>query len=226
MITRIIVLAGLLLCLLLPLSGRASTVAEYCVRPEDWQMLALINDYRAEHGRGALQMSQTLGAAAEHHALDMAATGNHTHTLSDGTSWLQNIINHDYPYDIRSENIAWGFGGSPQAVFDAWKASDSHNSAMLYSVFGAIGIARRYSPSGYPNWVTTFGSRLDQNAVSCGSGATATVAPTSTPQATATPKPTATAMPTATATTIPTATATPRPRCNSCVGAVEGPLLE
>ena len=40
MITRRAVLAGLASCSLLPLIGRASTVAEYCALPEDWEMLA------------------------------------------------------------------------------------------------------------------------------------------------------------------------------------------
>jgi uncharacterized protein YkwD len=193
-------------------STNASSVADYCATPLDQELLTLINNYRAQNGRGALAMSQTLGAAAEHHAIDMATTGTLAHTLSDGTDWLQNIINHGYPYSYRSENIAWGYG-SPQAVFDAWKASSGHNAAMLNSGFGAIGINRVYnSQSQYKYyWVTTFGSELDTSAKLCSGSAepTATKAPAT---ATATKAaPTATKVPaTSTPTTVPpTATKVP-----------------
>ena len=193
-------------------STNASSVTDYCATPLDQELLTLINKYRAANGRGALAMSQTLGAAAEHHAIDMATTGTLAHTLSDGTDWLQNIINHGYPYSYRSENIAWGYG-SPQAVFDAWKASSGHNAAMLNSGFGAIGINRVYnSQSQYKYfWVTTFGSEVDTSAKLCSGAAepTATKAPAT---ATATKvAPTATKVPaTATPTTVlPTATKVP-----------------
>jgi uncharacterized protein YkwD len=188
-------------------TGNATTVSDYCATSVDQEFLTLINRYRAQHGLSALAMSQTLGAAAEHHALDMAKTGTLAHTLSDGTDWLQNIINHGYPYGYRSENIAWGYG-SAQAVFDAWKASSTHNSTMLNGGFGAIGISRVYDANtryGY-YWVTTFGSQLDTAAKSC----SGSVQPTATSiPATATPTK---AAPTATATKVPpTATATPIP---------------
>lgn len=181
----------------------ATSVSDYCAAPIDQEFLGLINKYRAQNGAGPLAMSQTLGAAAEHHALDMAATGTLAHTLSDGTDWLQNIINHGYPFGYRSENIAWGYG-SAQAVFDAWKASSGHNATMLNRGFGAIGISRVYNANsryGY-FWVTTFGSQLDTAAVTCSDSAKPTA--TSVP-ATATPTK---AAPTATATKVP-ATATP-----------------
>jgi uncharacterized protein YkwD len=211
-------------------STNATSVADYCAAPVDQEFLTLINNYRAQNGRGALAMSQTLGAAAQHHAIDMATTGTLSHTLSDGTDWLQNIINHGYPYSYRSENIAWGYG-SAQTVFDAWKGSAGHNTNMLNDGFGAIGISRVYDSSAPYRyyWVTTFGSQLDTAAKLCSGGAeptptkapataTATkVAPTATKvPATSTPTavpPTATKVP-ATATPVkvaPTATSTSVP---------------
>jgi hypothetical protein len=191
--------------------SRASTVAEYCVGTPEQDFLTLINNYRAQNGLGKLGMSQTLGAAAQHHALDMAATENLSHTLSDGTTWAENIANHGYPYTGRGENIAWGYS-SAQSVFNAWKASPSHNANMLYSSFGAIGIDLVYdanTPSRY-YWVTTFGPKVDTPAVLCGSStqptATTTPKPAS-PTATSTPKP-ATSTPTSTA-VPPTATTAP-----------------
>lgn len=182
MITRRAVLTGIVSVTFLPLIGRASTVAEYCADSEELKFLHLLNDYRAQNGVAPVDLSQTLGAAAEHHALDMAATGNHTHTLSDGTTWLQNIINHDYPYDYRVENIAWGYRTAEQ-VLAAWKASTGHNTNMLRPGFGATGIALRFSSGGYPNWVNTFGCCLDTPGVFCvGDGNTPTPVPTATPR--------------------------------------------
>jgi len=178
-----------------------STVEEYCANAEEIKFMGLINEYRADNGVGELKLSQTLGAAAEHHALDMAATGNNTHTLSDGTTWLQNIINHEYPFDYRSENIAWGYS-SAESVLAAWKASPGHNTNMLRPGFGAMGISRRLSPGGYPNWVNTFACCLDQLGEFC-------VATIPTATATNEPKPGGKKTATPTSTLIPTSTRTP-----------------
>ena len=219
----------------------ATSVSEYCAAPIDQEFLTLINNYRAQNGAGPVAMSQTLGAAAQHHALDMARTGTLAHTLSDGTDWLQNIINHGYPHSYRSENIAWGYG-SAQAVFDAWKASSTHNTTMLNGGFGAIGISRVYDASAPYRyyWVTTFGSQLDTAAKSCSGSAeptatsipataTATKAPpTATPTkvpATATP---ITVQPTATATSVPATavpTNVPPTATNTAVPPTEAPLV-
>jgi hypothetical protein len=212
------VLAALLILLaviaVLPHSGQSTTVAQYCARPVDVELLNLINEHRRVNGRAPLQMSQTLGAAAEHHAWDMALTATHSHTMSDGTTWSANIRNHDYSFLNIGENIAWGYT-SAQAVFNAWKSSSGHNSAMLTSGFRAIGLSLvEYTLNGHfdTNWVNTFGGTFDQPAVFCGSGVTATTAPTSTPVPTRTP--TATSVPTVLpppATIEPEPTNTPKP---------------
>src|SRR5262245_28353324 len=69
-----------------PTAGRNVATADYCAESEKQAFLTLINSYRAQNGVGALAMSQTLGAAAEHHSVDMAATNSGSHTLSDGTT--------------------------------------------------------------------------------------------------------------------------------------------
>lgn len=192
----------LLLSLVVVSHARATTVDEYCVTARDAQIVSLVNDYRQQNGLPRLPMSQTLGAAAHHHALDMALTGDLTHVLSDGTTWLQNIINHGYPFGYRTENIAWGYGGDPQRILSAWKASTSHNSAMLNAGFGAIGVKQVYNASAPYQYftVTTFGSALDTPALLCSGPA---------PTATTTPAPTRTPTTTPTATNTPSATSVP-----------------
>lgn len=173
----------------LPAWVTGSTVADYCLGAVETECLGLINAYRQANGRGALAVSATLGAAAEHHALDMAETGTFSHTMSDGKTWLENIIAHGYPFGYRSENIGWGYA-SPLSIFNAWKASAGHNRNMLDPGFGAIGIQRVYksdAPYRY-FWVTTFGSQLDAAAPVCVEPSP-TFAPTQEPQPTRTPKP-------------------------------------
>ena len=184
-------------------TAEATTVEGYCATPLDLEFLALINQYRADHGLASLRLSQTLGAAAEHKAVDMGETGYLEHGFQDGTTWYENIVNHGYPFSGRGENIAWGYWTAEQ-VFAAWKSSPSHDENMLGSNYRAIGIAMRvgyvYGPE-YPFWATEFGSTFDTAGVTCGQPTptmqpTATVAPamtpTSTPSVTATPDPTAT----------------------------------
>jgi len=178
---------------------KATDVSGYCVRSADTQMLGLINTWRAQNGLKALAMDQRLGAAAEHHSWDMATTLTLSHTLSDGTTWLQNIINHGYTLTGRGENIAWGWW-TAQDAFDFWKGSPSHNSNMLNSGYGAIGLSMVYDPN-EPNgyfWTTTFGPSVMEAAKMCGVENT----PTATPAPTILPPP---------ATVFPSPTPTPRP---------------
>ena len=219
--SRIVIIAALLLSLLggglFSLQGsQATSVSDYCIKPVDYELLTLINNYRAANGLKPLVPDQRLGAAAEHHSMDMSLTWTWSHTLSDGTTWLQNIINHGYTSSGRGENIAWGYT-SVQRTFDAWKSSSSHNAAMLNSGYGAIGLSLVINGDGDWHeewaWTNTFGPKVEEPVVVCGQ-------PTNTPTNTPLP-PTATAtldpsIPTATPTEIPptataTATSTPEP---------------
>ena len=180
----------------------ATTVQAYCLNTVDAELLRLINDYRRANGLVELKPSQTLGAAAQHHSLDMGTTGVYSHTLSDGTTWGQNISNHGYIHSGRGENIAWGYL-TAQRVFDAWRSSPSHNDNLLGSNYRAIGVSMVYLPDTHNQmyWTTTFGSTFDTAAVTCGG-------PTPTPQPTATVAPAMT--PTSTPNVQPTPTATER----------------
>lgn len=161
-------LLGSALIALLPRWARGTTADDYCLGADEAAFLDLLNAYRAQNGRGPVEVSATLGAAAEHKALDMAASGNFTHTMSDGTTWLDNIINHGYPYGYRTENIAWGYD-TPEQVMAAWQASADHNRNMLDGGFAACGI-QRIEDATKPYrwfWVNTFGSQLDTPAAVC-----------------------------------------------------------
>lgn len=139
------------------------TASGYCADAEERYFLKLINDYRAQYGRAPLRLTKTLGAAAEHHSVDMANKNYFSHTLSGGVTWSQNIANHGYTYNTyKAENIAAGSSTSTQ-TFNQWKNSSGHRANMLNANFNAIGIGRAYgSASTYKwYWTTTFGGYQD-----------------------------------------------------------------
>jgi hypothetical protein len=91
-----------------------------------------------------------------------------SHTLSDGSTWAQNIAAHGYPsQSARAENIAAG-RQSAADTFTQWKNSAGHNKNMLDERFNAIGIGRvSDADTEYRHyWTTTFGSIVD-TTVAC-----------------------------------------------------------
>jgi len=139
------------------------TASGYCADAEERYFLKLINDYRAQNGRGPLRLTKTLGAAADHHSVDMASKNYFSHTLAGGITWSQNISNHGYTYSTyKAENIAAGSATST-ATFTQWKNSSGHRANMLNANFTAIGIGRAYGASSTYKWywTTTFGGYQD-----------------------------------------------------------------
>ena len=123
--------------------------------------LSVINGYRGSQGLHALKLSATLGAAAEHHSIDMARNNVFSHTLSDGTDWNANIMNHRYVREsATAENIAAG-RSSARGVFSLWVDSPGHKANMLDPNLYAIGIGRAYDAGSKYGWywTTTFGAR-------------------------------------------------------------------
>ena len=145
--------------------GSETSASGYCADSQEAKFLSLINSYRRNNGLASLKLSRTLGAAAEHHSIDMARNNRFSHTLRNGTSWSQNILDHGYSVSgTMAENIAAG-NSSAQATFDQWRASSGHNRNMLNPNFRAIGIGRASkSTSRYGwYWTTTFGGKFDSS---------------------------------------------------------------
>jgi uncharacterized protein YkwD len=147
-----------------------TAVSDYCASAQELAFLSLINDYRRAHGLGTLKLTQTLGAASEHHSRSMADNNYFSHNLiPEGISWSQNMSNHGYTYStFRGENIAAG-RSSASGVFDQWRTSSGHNSNMLSGNYKAIGIGLVYNANstyGY-YWTTDFGGVADGAAKTC-----------------------------------------------------------
>ena len=109
------------------------TVSDMTVDSEEARFLTLINNYRAQNGRSALQMSTNLNRAASWMVVDMATKGYFSHTDSAGRNSSTRAQNCDYPGGA-GENLAAGtVRDTAQEAFDAWRASSGHNPNILTS---------------------------------------------------------------------------------------------
>lgn len=184
-------------------------VDDYSLDSEELQFLALLNEYRAQNGRGTLSVSTALNRMAHWMAWDLGRNAYFSHTDSLGRMPYQRAQDCGYPSGA-GENLAAGQSwDTALEAFNAWKASPGHNQNMLASYYVTIGIARVYvpgSPLGW-YWVTNFGTVADESVPT----PTPTATPTATPSPTATPTATGTPAPSRTATPSPTTTPTPTP---------------
>ena len=127
------------------------------------EVIALVNDYRAQNGLGALTSQPQLTSAAQRHSLDMGCNFFMSHTGTDGSDPYSRIVDSGYPVNWWGENVAAGYA-TPGAVMDAWIASPPHNANLLGPNFTEIGIGYVYNPndttnSYYHYWTMVLGSQ-------------------------------------------------------------------
>lgn len=110
-------------------------------------VLAEINDLRAQQHRPALRRDPRLARAARAHVRDMTSRGYFAHDSADGTTFDARIARF-YPRGLpparwrAGENIAWQTGTpTARAFIRAWLASPRHRSNLLDSRFRDAGIA-------------------------------------------------------------------------------------
>lgn len=112
------------------------------------QMLALINNVRAQNSLPALNINPQLGQAAFNYSLDMACNNRVDfihHTDSNGKRPVDRIADSGYKAFITRENVAAGYG--VQETFDYWMVDPDdpvhrwHRMAMLNLDVTDIGIA-------------------------------------------------------------------------------------
>ena len=160
---RALIYAVLLVVLTVQHVGAAGSL---CADPVEVKFLALINDYRADHGVGPLVLSRSLTWAANNHAEYMAATDDVDHTLGD-VSWDQNIREYGYPGMWIGENVLAGRKSAGGAM-SLFASSPTHNVNMLRSEWKSIGISRLVRLEGRYGyyWATEFGS-VRHRTVTC-----------------------------------------------------------
>lgn len=134
--------------------------------------LTLINNFRAQNGAGALQVSAALQNSSVWMSNDMATNNIADHTDSLGRDPHTRMAAFGYPYSPWGENILGGYSDA-QSAFNGWmtacdpdatgKCTYAHRQNMLYAGFKVIGIGRVYNPNSAYRWywTTDFGGVVD-----------------------------------------------------------------
>jgi uncharacterized protein YkwD len=108
--------------------------------------VCLVNQKRADHGRGPLHVNKRLTRAARRHARDMVKRHYFSHVSADGATLERRLRRAGYIGSYRtwsaSEDIGWGRGdpGSPSRMVRSWMASSPHRAALLDPKMRDIGI--------------------------------------------------------------------------------------
>ncbi|MCB9777498.1 MAG: CAP domain-containing protein [Alphaproteobacteria bacterium] len=88
--------------------------------------------------KGILWLDMGLAEAARYHSLDMEATGNFSHSSSDGTSFGERL-SWFYDSGYAGENIAWNYGSPYATVFTGWMCSDGHRANIMLGDYNELG---------------------------------------------------------------------------------------
>jgi uncharacterized protein YkwD len=104
------------------------------------RLLALINNYRAEHGRRLLAADERLAWIAGTHGADMARQGYFGHVAPDGSDLARRLRQAGYRFVVAAENLARGYPDAI-AVVDGWRASPGHDANLLRADVSRAGVA-------------------------------------------------------------------------------------
>ncbi|MFD3826342.1 CAP domain-containing protein [Streptomyces sp. NPDC058625] len=118
------------------------------------KVVELVNAERGKVGCSPVKVNTTLTEAAQNHSDDMAASGNMSHTGSDGSSPADRITRAGYSWSTYGENVAYGYS-TPEQVMAGWMASPGHKENILNCAFEEIGVGLA-QPGDY--WTQNFGT--------------------------------------------------------------------
>ncbi|MFD1694061.1 CAP domain-containing protein [Roseibium aestuarii] len=158
--------ASLLLasCAGLPFGDMAEDGPSFTVIPVDQsQVLALINAYRAGHGRAPLRASQALVSVSADMARRIAEQDSMDTWAHSRFGLGQRLADARYDNYAAAENLGAGYANLP-AAFDGWKGSPGHNKNLLNPYVTEVGVASIDRSNGKWRhfWVMTLGRpRLD-----------------------------------------------------------------
>jgi len=130
--------------------GQAPLLSE-----DEAALLALINDYRLQHGLSTLKVSPTLSAAAHWMSEDMAEHARMNHTDSQGRNPSERLAAFGYTQASLWGEIIRAGTGTPQGAFDGWRSSPGHNAVMLTDGFVVAGVGKAYNPQSLYGWFWT-----------------------------------------------------------------------
>ncbi len=108
------------------------------------QVVAIMNQERADNGVGGITQSSTLDALAQIRAQEIVQS--FSHTRPNGTSCFTVFEENGVTYMTAGENIAAGYG-TPEAVMQGWMDSEGHRANILNGSFGQVGIGYYTDPN-------------------------------------------------------------------------------
>ncbi len=105
-------------------------------------LIDLINQARADVGRGVLTVNQQLMSAAQDHSLDMACNDFVKHSGSDGTWTGDRLLTAGYPNSYYLELLAIGL---PQDAMNQWSIEPKDWDILINSRVTEIGVGYAFS---------------------------------------------------------------------------------
>jgi uncharacterized protein YkwD len=128
----------MILAFLLLLAPVASNVESNEINTAN--VIALMNEYRAEKGLPPLSENARLAQAAQDRMRHMEELGYWSHNAPDGMSPFVWLMARDYSYRAAAENLASGFE-TARLLVDAWMESPGHRDNIMGADFEHCGIA-------------------------------------------------------------------------------------
>ncbi len=123
------------------ITGPVSAAATAAESEYAYQVLAIMNQIRAENGLSTLTTTQELMNTAQMRAEEI--TVSFTHNRPDGSSCFTAFKQNGVSYRAAGENIAAG-QNNPQYVMDCWMNSPGHRANILNPAFNHVGIGCYY----------------------------------------------------------------------------------
>ncbi|MFD1077347.1 CAP domain-containing protein [Longispora fulva] len=121
------------------------------------QVLALVNQRRAEAGCQPVRYDTRLAKAAADHSADMVARGYFAHNTPDGVTPWDRAKAAGYPTPS-AENIAAG-NATAKGTMDQWMNSPGHRANILNCASTAMGVGRATGGSYRYYWTQMFGTK-------------------------------------------------------------------
>jgi uncharacterized protein YkwD len=134
-------------------SAQGEGPPEFMDGPE-YQVLVRINNFRAQHGLGALRPNRALTGAADAHSRDMVRRRYYAHDTLNGRSWNRRIKRYVRASTVgETLDLLYGpRGGKSDAsvVVSDWIHSPAHRAVLLTPRLHRIGVARAARRHGRP----------------------------------------------------------------------------
>jgi len=103
-------------------------------------VVALMNEYRADAGLPPLRIDARITRAAEDRMRDMEETGYWSHESPTGMSPFTWLAARDYTFEAAAENLASGFE-TARFLVASWMESHGHRDNIMSAEYEDCGVA-------------------------------------------------------------------------------------